>query len=233
MAGHLSQTSTREPGVEAPSMPSAGLARRDRSGLVGTARRLGSKVTLCTLYVVFAYAHLLDLAENGFRLSLALLVVFESVMVVLVFFRRDTSRVDLSAFAMFAGLVGSFAVLGLRPVGSGEDLLVGQVLQVAGAVMQLGASVSLGRSFGLVPADRGIKTVGMYRVVRHPFYMAYLFTQVGYLVSNLSAANVAVIVIGTGFQVVRIHYEERLLSGNDEYQRYTGRVRWRLLPGVW
>ncbi|MGI9597614.1 MAG: methyltransferase family protein [Acidimicrobiales bacterium] len=209
------------------------LTTENRSPLGSTARRLTSKVALCTLYVVFAYAHLIDLVENGFRLSVALLVAFESVMVVLVFFRRDTSDVDLSTFAVFAGLVGSFAVLGFRPTGDGEDVLVGQVIQIAGALLQLGASFSLGRSFGLVPANRGIKTVGMYKIVRHPFYMAYLFTQAGYIVNNPSARNIMVMAIGTGFQVLRIRYEERLLLRDSEYGDYVDQVRWHLLPGVW
>lgn len=232
MTSHHSEMSRLEL-ITDRDRPEAEGSNHPQSSIGSTARRLGSKVALCTLYVVFAYAHLVDLADNGFRLSLALLVVFESVMVVLVFFRRDTSDVDLSAFAVFAGMVGSFAVLGFRPAGDGEDLLVGQLIQIAGAVLQLGASFSLGRSFGLVPANRGIKTIGMYKVVRHPFYMAYLFTQLGYIVNNPSARNIAVMAVGTGFQVLRIGYEERLLLRDREYGTYANQVRWHLLPGIW
>ncbi len=197
------------------------------------ARRLMSKVALCVVYVVFAYAHLLAIRQDGFRLSIALLMVFESVMVVMVFFRRDSSDVDMSAFAVFAGLMGSFAVLGFRPVGAGEDLLAGQAVQIAGALLQIGASLSLGRSFGVVPANRGVKTVGMYGLVRHPFYMAYLVTQAGYIINNPSLRNMAVMAVGTGFQVIRIRYEERLLLRDSEYRAYAGTVRWHLVPGLW
>jgi protein-S-isoprenylcysteine O-methyltransferase Ste14 len=196
-------------------------------------RRLGSKVVLCTLYLVFAYYHLVDLVENGFRLSVALLVVFESVMVVLVLFRRDSSDVDLGPFAVFAGLVGSFAVLGFRPVEGAEDQLLGQAIQVIGVLLQLAAAVSLGRSFGVLPANRGIKSRGMYRVVRHPFYFSYLVTQAGYIMNNPSLRNFSAMAIGTGFQVLRIHYEERLLLRDETYRRYTEGVQWHLVPGVW
>ncbi|MGB5760191.1 MAG: methyltransferase [Acidimicrobiales bacterium] len=210
-----------------------GPTRPEAAPLSVVARRLVSKVALCVLYVVFAYAHLLAIRDNGFRLSLALLMLFESVMVVMVFFRRDSSEVDMGAFAVFAGLMGSFAVLGFRPGGSGEDMVVGQAIQITGAMLQIGASLSLGRSFGLVPANRGVKTAGMYRVVRHPFYMAYLVTQAGYIINNPSLGNVAVIAVGTGFQVLRIRYEERLLLRDADYRAYAATVRWHLVPGLW
>ena len=100
-------------------------------------------------------------------------------MVLLVLFRRDSSDVDLGPVAVFAGLVGSFAVLGFRPVGGGE------------------------------------------------------VTQTGYIMNNPSLRNLAAMAIGTGFQVVRIRYEERLLSRDEDYRRYADGVRWHLVPGVW
>ncbi len=196
-------------------------------------RHLLSTAALSTLYVLFVFAHLSDLVENGFRLSLALIVAFETVMVLLVFFRRPSEEADLSSMAVVAGFVGSFAVLALRPVEGGQDLLVGQVLQIIGALFQLGSSASIGRSFGIVPANRGIQTNGLYRMVRHPFYMSYIISQLGYLISNFTVWNVGVLVTATVFQVLRIIYEERLLSNDQEYVAYTDTVRWHLVPWVW
>lgn len=201
-----------------------------------TAQRTGpllSRLGLCTLYVIFAYSHLVAMQQDGFRLSLLLLVVFETTMVGLVFVRRDSTKVDFTTTAVVAGLVGSFAALGFRPTGGGEDLIVGQAVQLVGIVFQLGASVSLGRSFGLVPANRGIKTGGLYRLVRHPFYFSYLVTQTGYIINNPSTRNVVVLAIGLGFQVVRIRYEERLLMGDADYVAYARSVKWHLVPRVW
>ncbi len=192
-----------------------------------------SRFGLCTLYVLFAYSHVVAMQQDGFRLSLLLLVLFETTMVGLVFVRRDSKEVDFTATAIMAGLIGSFAALGFRPTGGGEDLIVGQAVQIVGIALQLGASISLGRSFGLVPANRGIKTGGLYRLVRHPFYFSYLVTQSGYLINNPSTRNVLVLAVGIGFQVVRIRYEERLLLGDDEYAAYARSVRWHLVPGVW
>lgn len=191
-----------------------------------------SRLGLCTLYVLFAYSHVMAMRQDGFRLSLLLLVVFETTMVGLVFARRDSTEVDFTATAVVAGLVGSFAALGFRPTG-GEDQILGQATQLVGIALQLGASISLGRSFGLVPANRGIKTGGLYRLVRHPFYFSYLITQAGYIINNPSTRNILVLAVGIGFQVVRIRYEERLLLGDAAYAAYTRSVRWHLVPGLW
>ena len=195
--------------------------------------RVLSKLGLCTLYVFFAYSHIAALHQDGFRLSVVLLVIFETIMVGLVFVRRDSTAVDFTAMAVFAGLVGSFAALGFRPTGDGQEVLIGQIIQVVGVLLQLGASFSLGRSFGLVPANRGIKTGGLYRLVRHPFYFSYLITEIGYIINNPSTRNVVVLAIGVGFQVLRIRYEERLLFRDAEYWRYTMTVRWHLVHGIW
>ncbi len=195
--------------------------------------RMASKFGLCLVYVLFAYAHIVALRDDGFRLSVALLVVFETVMIAMIFFRRDSTEVDFSLLAVAAGLIGSFAALGFRPAGDGQDVLIGQMLQVIGVVFQLGAAFSLGRSFGLVPANRGIKTGGLYRFVRHPFYFSYIVTEIGYIISNPSSRNVFVLMFGVAFQVIRIRYEERLLLRSTEYSAYASTVRWHLVPGVW
>lgn len=199
----------------------------------GVAGRLVAQAAVCTMYIFFAAAHITALERDGFRLSVALLGLFETVMVVMVFTRRHTDEVDRSLLAVVAGLAGSFAALGFRPVAGGNELLVGEIVQVVGVLVQLGATLSLGRSFGLVPANRGVKTGGLYRFVRHPLYLAYLVNQVGYVASNPSTSNGIVLLVGLGFQVVRIRYEERLLGRDPAYRSYMGGVRWHLLPGVW
>jgi protein-S-isoprenylcysteine O-methyltransferase Ste14 len=100
--------------------------------------------------------------------------------------------------------------------------------------MAIIALLSLSRSFGLLPAYRGIKSSGLYSVVRHPLYTAYVISFIGYLINNPSVANAAVIAFGTAFLLVmRIHCEESLLLEYDDYSRYASRTRWRLIPAVW
>jgi protein-S-isoprenylcysteine O-methyltransferase Ste14 len=133
----------------------------------------------------------------------------------------------------------------LRPTDATADLLAGEILQVGGFAMAIIALLSLSRSFGLLPAYRGIKSSGLYSVVRHPLYTAYVISFIGYLINNPSVANAAVIAFGTAFLVMRIHCEESLLLvmrihceeslllEYDDYSRYASRTRWRLIPAVW
>lgn len=48
-----------------------------------------------------------------------------------------------------------------------------------------------------------------------------------------SLANVAVILFGITFLVIRIHYEEDLLTQQADYAQYMNKTRWRLIPSVW
>ena len=86
-------------------------------------------------------------------------------------------------------------------------------MQLAGLLIALASLGTLGRSFGIVAANRGVKTRGPYRLVRHPAYFGYLVAYVGYVAENPSLANLALLCLSTAFQLVRIGEEERLLPG--------------------
>lgn len=144
---------------------------------------------------------------------------------------RTVSRHPLDWLVAYAGWFMSFLV---RPGGyqlpwAGS---FGLGLQCAGLALWAWAFAKLARSYGIVPADRGLITRGPYAVVRHPLYAAYIVGGAGYLIQSLSAWNVLIDAVTVGFQVVRITREERHLDGPD-YARYRDRVRWRLVPGIW
>jgi protein-S-isoprenylcysteine O-methyltransferase Ste14 len=87
-----------------------------------------------------------------------------------------------------------------------------------------------------VQRDRGQKTVssGPYRYVRHPFYtgaMLYFLGSPLLLGSWLGLALAPLLIAAVAFRAVM---EERLLAAElDGYAAYAGRVRWRLVPGIW
>jgi protein-S-isoprenylcysteine O-methyltransferase Ste14 len=143
-----------------------------------------------------------------------------------------TSRAPL---AWTASAIGAFGVLGARPayapvLGLGSLYLV---LQLIGAALAAASLAFLGRSFGVVAANRGIRTGGAYGVVRHPLYTAYCITFTGYTLENPSLWNVFLFLVVTSFQLVRIRTEEQCLRADPDYVRYTERVRYRLVPYVW
>jgi protein-S-isoprenylcysteine O-methyltransferase Ste14 len=97
---------------------------------------------------------------------------------------------------------------------------------------QLYGKVALGRSFGIVAANRGVVVGGPYRLVRHPIYLGYLVTHAGFLLSNWSLRNLAVYAAAYIFQVARIFAEERILLVDGRYREYFQSVRYRLIPGL-
>jgi protein-S-isoprenylcysteine O-methyltransferase Ste14 len=129
------------------------------------------------------------------------------------------------AFAMLAARPASHALFGLEPLYAG--------LQLGGAVAAAYTLVSLGRSFGLVAANRGVKTGGAYAFVRHPLYLCYVATDFGYVLENPGVRNVLLLVVAWLCQVVRIRTEEECLRTDPTYVRYCERVRYRLVPLVW
>jgi protein-S-isoprenylcysteine O-methyltransferase Ste14 len=86
--------------------------------------------------------------------------------------------------------------------------------------------MSLGRSFAILPANRGVVTGGAYRFVRHPIYAGYLAGHILFLLSSFSVYNFTV------YAIHRILREECILALTEEYRDYLGRVRYRLCPGI-
>ena len=164
----------------------------------------------------------------------ALLLISEGMVVVLLMVRRNSQDVSMSSrdwlFAFFA-TVGPLLV---RPEG-GAPLIPGELgfaLLCAGLFTQISAKLVLGRSFGIVPANRGIKVEGPYRFVRHPMYLGYITVQVTFLVMAPNGWNLLVYGASFTVQLLRILAEERLLSRDPAYAAFMGKTRWRLMPGV-
>ena len=95
-----------------------------------------------------------------------------------------------------------------------------------------GTIPKLRRSFGIVPAHRGIRTTGMYRFVRHPLYAAELLTLAGVALANPSVRNTLLWIVELAVQLGRTSTEEAFLGTDPDYANYVARVRYRLLPGI-
>jgi protein-S-isoprenylcysteine O-methyltransferase Ste14 len=117
-----------------------------------------------------------------------------------------------------------FAASGLAPLGV--------FLLFLGNCWQAYAKLILRRSFGIAPANRGIKITGPYRLMRHPMYAGYLAVHLGVLAVMFSWWNLAIYAIGWAAQIKRLMAEERLLGEDADYRDYMAKVRWRLIPGV-
>lgn len=107
------------------------------------------------------------------------------------------------------------------------------VLVTLAACLSLASLLTLGRSFGVRPAVRGLTTTGPYRFVRHPMYLAYALGDIGYNLEEWNFGTVLLVVAGWVSLIYRIHAEERILSRDVGWPHYIASVRYRLLPGLW
>jgi protein-S-isoprenylcysteine O-methyltransferase Ste14 len=218
--------------AQASLMPHAAVAggESERINLV----ELGARVSSVTVLGVFAYLTYIPWRQNPGRITLVLLLVSAALTVGLSAFAKLPKRRDWHPVAVCFSLGGSFYCLTYQLDASTQLIpeWAGGTFQIFGIACQLFAKMSLGRSFGLLPANRGVVSVGAYRFVRHPIYAAYLFAEIGFLLANFSARNVFTISSWMLLQIGRISLEEKVLSEDAEYRAYKEKVRYRLIPGL-
>lgn len=199
-------------------------------------RILGTNLLLAVLFALFAYQGLLHWQQTG-RLHALIFAAHEAILVILVITRREAVTETRSVKDWFVAVVGSAAPLLQRPITKMPDVIaflgpVALTLQIVGASLTILAALSLGRSYGVVAANRGVKTDGMYRFVRHPIYGSYFIGYLGFFLANPSIRNGAMLALTLIFQVWRAVAEEGVLMHDPEYKEYATRVRRRFIPYV-
>lgn len=198
------------------------------------ARRVLLKTVLVVLFLGFAFANLARWHDTGRPVGLGatLLEAFTAFLFVV---RRPPLATSARPLAWISASLGAFAMLGARPIAhpNAGPFEAMEIVQLVGFAIVLIALGALGRSFGIVAANRGIKTNGLYARVRHPAYSGYLVSYLGYVAESPSARNIALLVVGTAAQLVRMSEEERMLKLDDAYRAYLARVRRRLIPFVY
>jgi protein-S-isoprenylcysteine O-methyltransferase Ste14 len=193
---------------------------------------IGSNILLGVLFAFFAYAAFQNWRNTGHVQSLIL--AFQELLIVGLAITRHHSIVESrSLWDWSVALLGTAAPLLQRPSLTLPALEpIGLALQVIGTALATIAVASLGRSFGIVAANRGVRTTGFYRYVRHPLYGSYIVGYVGFLLGNLSVWNVALIIITILCQYARAIAEERILLQDPVYEAYARRVRYRFIPYI-
>ena len=194
---------------------------------------LVARAAIIVLFSLMAIRFGSDFLSTG-RVTGLLLLVSEALVVVLTVMRRSAAVVDRS---LRARLLTALSMLGpplLQPAHVAallpQPLTVG--LSAAGLAIVIAGKITLGRSFGLMPANRGVVSSGLYRIVRHPIYLGYLITHVAFLLATPSAWNVAALLAADAALLARAVCEEQTLSRDERYQTYQQTVRWRVCPGV-
>jgi protein-S-isoprenylcysteine O-methyltransferase Ste14 len=213
---------------EAPRvpLPSQHLTRETLSDLL-------ARATIVSLFTLLSVNVLANFLRTG-RVTGLLLLAGESLVVVLTIARRRARVVDRSVAAAVMTTVSLIGPVLVRATDTAP--LVPDAVTVMLSALGLGlvvvGKISLGRSFGLVPANRGVVVRGPYLLVRHPIYTGYLITHTAFLIAQPTRWNAGLFLLADTALVLRALMEERVLSADLEYQQYCRRVGWHLVPGV-
>jgi protein-S-isoprenylcysteine O-methyltransferase Ste14 len=192
-----------------------------------------SRMFVGVLFVLLSINIWHDYVRTG-RFTGLLLLAAESLVVVLMIVRRRTTIVDRS---VPTAVLTTISLLGPMLLRTNEGLSLvpdaaTALVTTVGLMIVIISKATIGRSFGIAPANRGVVARGPYTIVRHPIYLGYLVTHAAVLAAYPSVWNVIVLVGGDIALVLRALAEERVLSADREYQVYCGRVAWHLVPGV-
>ena len=197
------------------------------------AQDLMARASVAGLFLALAWTLGVDFMETR-RPTDLLLVVGEALVVILTCLRRRAETVDGRTMARVMTATSMISPMLIRPA-AGDPIvseLTASTIAGLGLMIVILGKISLGSSFGLLPANRGVKVHGLYRLVRHPIYLGYLVTHIPFLAAHPSVWNLVVIVTADAALIVRMLYEEETLSRDPQYKSYRTTVRWRLVPGV-
>lgn len=183
---------------------------------------------------VYFLSNMLGKGSGSILIITILLIFSETLPLVLIWSRGPSATMSQRPSDWLLGFAGATAPLlviapqtaPLLPL----PICIG--LMIAGLSIQVMSKFFLGRSFGIVAANRGIKVAGPYRIVRHPIYAGYTLTHIAFLLAQPCWQNLVIYAVGLSLQIMRIMREEQVLRQDPGYVAYAGEVRYRLLPGV-
>jgi protein-S-isoprenylcysteine O-methyltransferase Ste14 len=147
-------------------------------------------------------------------------------------FRRWPSSVTRDPWNILISLTATFMPALFSTTSKESWPALGLAIQILGLILSILAFISLGRSFAVIAANRGIQTRGLYKFVRHPLYLSYLVGTIGFVICVPSFYNIILAYIWFGLAVLRIYSEERFLEKDPAYAAYQKEVPCRLIPFV-
>ena len=216
---------------EAPPEPKKDTHPDNQLPIAKQFEHVASNLCLALLFTVFFFQFLSDFLEHG-KFSSLLFLIKESFLVVFFLTRMVPEKTSYKPYDWFIALAGTWAGLMFIPVDSADNVIFFG-LQCLGLIIAIVGIASLNRSFGIVPALRGVKTGGLYKFIRHPVYLGYLISYAAIALQNPHLWNAAVLIGITLLDILRIRAEEKFMSQDENYAEYMQQVKYRLLPRVW
>jgi protein-S-isoprenylcysteine O-methyltransferase Ste14 len=187
-------------------------------------------VLMAPLWGWFAYRHM-SVFFMTYEWSYLFLCLAETLGAAFFLVRKLPQSVSSAPFDWIVAVIGTFSSFLFLPADWGV-VPAAKYAVVIGSGLTILGMLSLNRSFAIVPAKREIKTVGMYRFVRHPLYASYLVMLTSYVLANTTFENVLVFAFVMGCMFIRMFREEKHLALDAEYRNYMRKVRYRLIPFI-
>jgi protein-S-isoprenylcysteine O-methyltransferase Ste14 len=111
--------------------------------------------------------------------------------------------------------------------------VVSTVLTLAGSTFAVVVLTQLRASFSIMAEARQLVTIGVYRLIRHPLYLAEEIAAIGVMMQFFSPWTALILAVQIGFQLRRMRNEEVILAEIfPEYLGYRERTA-RIVPGVY
>jgi protein-S-isoprenylcysteine O-methyltransferase Ste14 len=201
-------------------------------GVYSSFTEMAMRVSTAALLAYFAYNATKQWVAAPDRITLLLLVIAGCMTTTLSLLARAPRQRNASPVALFCSIFGTYGCVAykLTPGVRLAPETLGALIQVFGILWQIYAKASLRRSFGILPANRGVVSRGAYQYLRHPMYFGYVVADFGFLITNFGIQNVIVYTVQVTLLISRILYEERLLSEDESYRTYRSKVIYRLIP---
>lgn len=196
----------------------------------------GSGITAAIILLMASFLHWTQFSiAPEFQNSIHLFIGFQQLLMALFFLkRRESTTEPLPLKYQLLAWMGTILPAFFQPNEQyAAWVRVGLVIQNMGILIMVIALCSLGKSLGLRPANRGIKTEGIYQWVRHPLYLGYIVFSIGILSQFPTAWNGAVFLLIIAVHVFRIRVEERLLMNDTLFRNYIQNVKWKVVPWIY
>ena len=192
-------------------------------------------LAVASFYSYYIYDIIIRLA-TGRCMTLLIALLFRNTSITLVFLLRRPSKLTSRNVGDWIAAAGGTFITYLytsqaKPI-SPFVVPTAYIVMIVTAFLSTICIVNLGRSFGIVPANRGVKTDLFYGIVRHPLYSLYTIYDLAVISLAFSLHNCCICILHALFSYLRAKREENILVRDETYKQYVSKTRYMFLPGV-
>jgi len=147
------------------------------------------------------------------QLLFFLLLVIRDFAAGYFFLKRNVAKEKAALVpSVLAYISSAMPLLYFGPAAASKALFLGaDLLSIAGFLMVAFATLEIGTSIGVAPANRGLVSSGIYRRIKHPMYLGYVTSEIGMVLLN--PVNTALLIISSSLYAIRVKLENKILRG--------------------